>query len=140
LIDQSIAPPAHQSTTEPQPGYVLRGIGLFELHRDEILAGYQGGGRWLVPSGTVRTRLYEVRVGSTRRPERSQCECVGYLHHNHCSHLVCAKEAHKKSAVCDACGERKYWPELTEVQEEDELLAWYPGDVLCRACILHHWT
>ena len=55
---KSLAHPAHQSIPELQPEYVLRGLGIFELHRDEILAGYQGGGRWLVPSGTEAGRLY----------------------------------------------------------------------------------
>lgn len=134
MSNTSLAQPAHQSTTEPQPGYVLRGLGLFELHRDEILAGYQGGGRWLVPSGTVDDRVYEVRVGSPRRPERSRCECGGYRHHNHCSHVVLATIAHGKSAVCDSCGERHYWPELTEVTEDDGLLSWFVGDRICSDC------
>jgi hypothetical protein len=105
---------------------------MFELYREELT--YIGAGKWLIPSGTVAGRLYEVRV-STTRPERQQCECVGFQHHNHCSHLVCAGIAHKKSAVCDGCGTRCYWPELIAVVEEDQLLSWYPGDVLCRTCI-----
>jgi hypothetical protein len=133
LIKESLAHPAHQST-ESTPDYVLRGQGMFELYCDEL--EYLGAGKWLIPSGTVAGRLYEVRI----RPRSESCECVGYLHHNHCSHLVCAEIAYKKSAVCDACGERKCWTELFEVHEEDELLAWYPGDVLCRACCRHHWT
>ena len=138
---KSLAQPATQSTREPepQPAYVLRGLGLFELHKDEILAGYQGGGRWLIPSGTARDRRNEVRVSSTR-PERQRCECVGFQHHNHCSHLVCATIAHRRSAVCDACGERRWWTELQEVQEEDELLAWFPGDRLCNSCVPDYWA
>lgn len=128
----SLAQSAHRSTAESVPDYVWRGRGLFETYRDELV--YLGGGNWLVPSGSTPGKLYEVRVGSPRRPERSSCECVGFQHHNHCSHLVCAEIAHKKSAVCDACGERKYWPELWEVHEEDGLLAWFPGDRLCRRC------
>ena len=52
MIKESVAGSPQETTTESQPAYVLRGLGLFELHRDEILAGYQGGGRWLVPSGS----------------------------------------------------------------------------------------
>jgi hypothetical protein len=142
LLDRSLAHPAPPTTTEPAklPGYVLRGLGIFELHRDEILAAYQGAGRWLVPSGTETGRHYEVRVGSSRHPERSRCECTGYQHHEHCSHLVCAQIAHRKSAVCDSCGERHWWPELTEVQEDDELLTWFPGDRLCDDCRSGHWA
>jgi hypothetical protein len=133
LTKQSLAPPARQTTPEPTPDYVWRGRGLFEAYRDEL--EYVGGGCWLIPSGSDITKGYEVRVGSPRRPERSRCECVGFQHHNHCSHLICAELAHKKSAVCDGCGERKYWPQLREVYEDDGLLAWFPGDVLCDGCI-----
>ncbi|HLM77059.1 MAG TPA: hypothetical protein VK361_01505 [Rubrobacteraceae bacterium] len=55
---------------DPLPAYQLRGLGLFELHAEEILDAYQGGGKWLVPSGTTPGLTYEVRV-STTRPERS---------------------------------------------------------------------
>ncbi len=135
---KSLAQPAHPSTPEPQPAYVLRGAGLFELHRDEVLTGYQGAGKWLIPSGTEAGRVYEVRVGI--RPERNRCECTGFHHHDHCSHVVCAGMARKKSAVCDCCGERHYWPQLTEVTEEDELLAWFAGDRLCSTCVPGHWA
>ena len=40
------------SGTESIPEYVLRGRGLFETYRDEILAGYQGAGKWIIPSGS----------------------------------------------------------------------------------------
>ncbi len=133
---KSIAPPAHQSTPEPQPAYVLRGAGLFELHREDL--EYLGGGRWLVPSGSESGKAYEVRVGT--RPERNRCECTGFQRHGHCSHVVCAGIARKKSAVCDSCGERRWWPQLTEVQEDDGLLAWFPGDRLCDDCRPGHWA
>lgn len=126
MIDQSLAQPARTST----PDYVWRGRGLFEAYKEELQ--YLGGGRWLIPSGTVADKAYEVRVG-IRRP--SSCECIGYQHHGHCSHIVCAELAHRKSAVCDACGERCYWPELRMVEEEDGLLSWFPSDVLCADCI-----
>jgi hypothetical protein len=133
----SLAQPGHQTTTEPQPAYVLRGHGLFDIHRDEFT--YLGGGRWLIPSGSKEGVAYEVRVSATR-PGRQRCECTGQSRHGHCSHLVCAQLAHRRSAVCDCCGERKYWQDLTEVHEEDELLGWYPGDVLCLGCARHHWA
>ncbi len=97
MIEQSLAQPAHESTTETVPAYVLRGLGLYKLHADDILAAYQGAGRWLVPSGTTNGLVYEVRV--SRRPERSRCECTGYQHHGHCSHHVAAERVAKKSAV-----------------------------------------
>lgn len=125
---QSLAQPAQETT-----GYVLRGLGIAELYAEEMLDDYQGGGRWLVPSGTVEGRSYEVRV-STTRPERSRCECVGFVHHQHCSHVVAAARIHTRSAVCDSCGKRRWRSEIAEVHEED-LLSWYPGDLLCADCI-----
>ncbi len=81
MAETTIAHPAHPTTFETTPGYVLRGLGLFELHREEILESYQGGGRWMVPSGTEPGKVYEVRVGS--RPERHRCECRGFTSHKH---------------------------------------------------------
>ena len=129
---KSLAHPAQPSTTEPQPAYVLRGAGLFELHRDEVLDGYQGGGRWLVPSGSESGKVYEVRVGT--RPERNRCECTGFQRHEHCSHVVCASIARKKSAICDGCGSRVWRRSLTEVTEGYASLTWFVGDVVCRRC------
>lgn len=134
---RSLAQPAHPSTAEPTPEYVLRGLGIFEIHRDEILSSYRGGGRWLIPSATEPSKVYEVRVGVRRS---STCECIGYEHHGHCSHVVCATIASKKSAVCDGCGARGWWSELTEVQEDDGLLGWFPGDRLCDGCRLGQWA
>ena len=126
----SLPPPAPTST----PEYVLRGAGIFELHADEILASYQGGGRWLIPSGSESAKLYEVRVGS--RPERSRCECVGFLHHKHCSHVVCASLARKKSFTCDGCGRRVSNSEMVVVG--DDSLSLFEGDQVCGECALDH--
>ncbi len=40
---RTIADSPHPSTPETAPEYVLRGLGIFELNRDEILGSYQGG-------------------------------------------------------------------------------------------------
>lgn len=125
-----------RTTPEPPPAYVLRGAGLFETYREELR--YLGAGRWLVPSGSESGKVYEARVGT--RPERNRCECTGHQRHGHCSHVVCAGIAHKKSALCDCCGERRWWSGLTEVQEDDSLLAWFPGDRLCDGCRPGHWA
>ena len=132
MAEITIAQPAHPSTDQPTPACVLRGLGLFELHRDDILAGYQGGGRWLVPSGSESGKLYEVRVGS--RPERDRCECRGWASHKHCSHVVAAQRAARTSAECDGCGERVRRRDLIEVTEDHESLTWFAGDVVCRSC------
>ncbi len=110
---ESSASTAHPSTTETPPAYVLRSLGIFGLHRDELLESYQGGGCWLVPSGTEPGKVYEVRVG--RRPERNRCECRGFASHGHCSHLVAARRAARTSAVCDGCGKRVRRRDLVEV-------------------------
>ncbi len=55
---------------ETLPAYHLRGLDLFELYRNNILASYPGAGRWPVPSGTTPGVAYEVRVSLTR-PERA---------------------------------------------------------------------
>jgi hypothetical protein len=128
----TIAYPAHQIT----PDYVWRGRGLFETYREAIQ--YLSGGRWLVPSGSESGKVYEVRVGT--RPERNRCECIGFQQHAHCSHIVCANIARKKSAVCDCCGGVYWWPQLREVTDDDGLLAWFPGDVLCSTCIPTYWA
>ncbi len=127
MIDATIAQPARPST--PEPAYVLRGLGLFELHAGEILASYQGGGRWLVPSGTDAGNVYEVRTGT--RPERNRCECRGFASHRHCSHVVAAGRVAKRSGVCDGCGVRTWRRDLSEVQES---LTYFAGDLLCRSC------
>ena len=119
---------------EVLPAYHLRGLGLFELHSEDILEGYLGAGKYLVPSGTTPDLTYEVRV-SPMRPERDKCECQGFAAHGHCSHHVAAQQVARRSAVCDACGSRRWWSKITEVFEDDGLLSWYPGDRVCQACI-----
>jgi hypothetical protein len=127
VIDTSV--PKVQHPTTPEPAYVLRGLGLFELHADEILDSYRGGGRFMVPSGTEANGLYEVRVGT--RPERNRCECRGWASHKHCSHVIAAERVARRSAVCDGCGERTWRRDLSEVQES---LTYFAGDLLCRSC------
>jgi len=113
---------------------VLRGLGIFELHRDEILASYQGGGRWLVPSGAEANKVYEVRTGT--RPERDRCECRGFASHKHCSHLAAAKRAARFSAVCEGCGRRAWKRDMLEADGEN--LAAFEGDLFCRPCAVSY--
>jgi hypothetical protein len=83
---------------------------------------------------SARHKVNEVRA-STMRPGRERCECVGFTHHKHCSHVEAARIAKKRSAICDSCGKRHWRSDLTEVHEEDGLLSWFAGDRLCRGCI-----
>jgi hypothetical protein len=126
LIDTSVPKVQHPST--PEPAYVLRGLGLYELYADEILDSYQGGGKYLVPSGTD-AGAYEVRVGTL--PTRNRCECRGFASHKHCSHVIAAERTAKRSGVCDGCGARTWRRDLSEVQES---LTYFEGDLLCRSC------
>ncbi len=132
MIDQKSSATAHPSTPETAPGYVLRGLGLFELHAGEILDSYRGGGKYLVPSGTEAGNLYLVRVGT--RPERNRCEFRGFGSHRHCSHVVAAERTAKRSGICDGCGVRTWRRDLVEVTEDHESLTWFVGDLLCRRC------
>ena len=120
--------PKAQHPSTPEPAYVLRGLGLYELHVGEILASYRGAGRFLVPSGTAVV-AYEVRVGV--RPERNRCECRGFASHGRCSHVVAAGRVSERSGVCDGCGERAWSRDLSEVQES---LTYLEGDLLCPDC------
>ncbi len=131
MIDQKSSAPAHPSIPEPTPAYVLRGLGIYELHAGEILASYQGGGRFLVPSGTD-AGAYEVRVGV----RRNRCECRGWASHGHCSHVVAAGRVAGRSAVCDGCGVRTWRRDLVEVG--DDSLVFFEGDELCRPCARAH--
>ncbi len=133
MIDQKSSAPAHPFIPQT-PAYALRGLGLYELHADDILASYQGGGKYLVPSGTETNGLYEVRVGV----RRNRCECRGFASHKHCSHVVAASRVAKRSAVCDGCGERRWDRELVEVSEDDDSLTWFVGDRLCGGCLDSH--
>ncbi len=122
---------ATEAPPTPEPAYVLRGLGIFELRADDILASYQGAGRYIVPSGTTANGLYEVRVGV----RRNRCECRGWASHGHCSHVVAASRVAKRSAVCDGCGERRWDRELVEVTEDHDSLTWFVGDHLCGGCL-----
>ena len=127
----TIAQPLRPAT--PELAYVLRGLGLYELHAGEILRSYRGAGRYIVPSGTAAV-AYEVRVGI--RPERNKCECRGFASHGHCSHVVAAGRVAKRSGVCDGCGERAWSRDLFEVGADS--LSFFEGDSLCRGCARDH--
>ena len=49
------------------------------------------------------------------------------------------RKARRERAVpCASCGERFPWRDLVEVTEDDASLSWFPGDVLCEACVAAH--
>jgi hypothetical protein len=115
---------------------VQRGRDLYTEHADEIR--FDSVEKvWLVPSQHDGTSVYEVVLG--RRSE--SCECRDFeFRGGSCKHILAATIARAKSTTCSCCGERVPWKRVTEVQEEDELLAWFPGDVLCDDCVPGRWA
>ncbi|MDQ3767843.1 MAG: SWIM zinc finger family protein [Actinomycetota bacterium] len=120
---KSLAQPAHPTTRES------RGIALYREHGDEIVFE---AGVWFVPSMSDATTVYEVRLG--RRG--NVCECADFEYRGgSCLHIYAAIIARAKSTRCSCCGQRVAWRFVTEVQEEHELLSWFPGDRLCADCV-----
>jgi len=52
--------------------------------------------------------------------------------------LVRASRPTPKLPACTACGGRFRHGELIEVTHEDGSLTWFPGDLLCKACVRDH--
>jgi hypothetical protein len=118
--------------TKSRAERIVRAQRLFEEHAGEFV--YRDG-IWHVPSAATNgTTTYEV----TLQPER--CECPAFEHAPkdgtpRCKHIIAASIAHAKSGVCSCCGQRVLGRFITEVNEDDGLLSWFPGDVLCADCI-----
>src|SRR5919202_1379476 len=123
--DQSSSELEHVSSVAAR---VLRGQ---ELYREHAVDFEHKNGAWLIASDTVPGRVYEVRLGPAET-----CECADHEHRgSRCKHIVAATIAHAKSRVCSCCGQRVLYRLTTEVAEEDELLSWFVGDVICADCI-----
>ena len=93
-------------------------------------------GLWLITSDTVPGRVYEVDVAG------ETCECSDFQIRNvACKHLTAAALAHAKSSPCSCCGRRVLNRFLDEVTEDDDLLGWFVGDLLCeRCCAQGYWA
>ena len=125
MIDRSLA---HSGTESTPVSRVERGRQLFEEHATDFV--YEDGA-WLIASDTVAGRVYEVRLNG-----RESCECSGYHFRGvACKHLIAATLADSKSSPCSCCGHRVLNRFLSEVAEEDELLGWFIGDLLCADCV-----
>ena len=87
-------------------------------------------GLWCVPTGSGG--FYAVALEPKQR-----CECADYKHMRGpaCQHIVAASIARAKSRTCSCCGLLVLGRFTSEVSEDDELLSWFPGDVLCSDCI-----
>ena len=119
-----IAHSAQESTARLE-----RGQRLFEERYNEIT--HVAGDEWIVPSGNLLTGTYTVRIG-----DRPSCECKDFEYRNvTCYHQIAAQIADSKSRACSCCRNRVLGRFLSEVTEEDGLLAWFVGDELCGDCI-----
>ena len=136
MATPSLAHPAYPSTdrsgdlehVSSVAARVLRGQALYREHAEDFV--YRNGA-WLVASDAVPGRAYEVRLGPVER-----CECGHYRHRGVvCKHVYAARIAHSKSRICSCCGHRVLGRFVTEVTEDDALLSWFVGDVLCADCI-----
>ena len=86
-------------------------------------------GLWCVPTGSGG--FYAIALEPKQR-----CECANYEHRGPaCEHVYAARVAQAKSRTCSCCGHRVLGRFTTEVTEDDELLSWFAGDVLCADCI-----
>ncbi len=108
-----------------------------------------------------RQRPIRVRVGEGRPrrflvngsggsvylvdPETWKCSCPDFhrrdaacKHALACYVLVRASRPAPKLPACTACGQRFRHGELIEITHEDGSLTWFPGDRLCKACVVAH--
>jgi hypothetical protein len=123
---RSVAHPGTESTTDVR---LERGRQLFEQRWNEIEC--IGEDAWCVPASHLLDDRCVVRLGDDPR-----CECRDFEHRRvFCKHQVAAAVAASKSSPCSCCGHRVLNRSLTEVTEDDELLGWFVGDMLCADCI-----
>ena len=128
LINGSLARSGQQTNTELNlDPRVLGGKRLFRKRAEAFL---HKRGAWFVPSENG-VGYYCVRLGPVE-----VCECVDFEHRGvPCKHIHAASIAHAKSVVCDCCGRRVLGRFVSDVEEDDNLLAWYPGQRICSDCI-----
>ncbi|MBV9454267.1 MAG: hypothetical protein JOZ19_09140 [Rubrobacter sp.] len=50
-------------------------------------------------------------------------------------HVTAASIAQAKSVVCNCCGHRVLGRFASEVEENDGLLSWHPGQRICVDCV-----
>jgi hypothetical protein len=136
VIERSLAHPAPLITealqdTTRENARAERGRRLFEERYNEI--EHLENGCWLVPSSNLLNGSYIV---SLRQPEEPRCECADHTYRgSRCYHIIAAEIADSKSRTCSCCGHRVLGRFTEEVTEDDGLLSWFPGDVLCADCI-----
>lgn len=116
--------------TAPLTTRLSRGIALAEGRFEEIQR--TAPWVWSVPRCTgPRRHTVDLRDGTCSCPDRVP-------EGERCKHEHAARYVKAKTATCSGCGERLRHPELLEVTEDHGSLTWFPGDLLCYACALHH--
>jgi hypothetical protein len=108
---------------------IERGLAIFEDRYNEV--EHVAGDTWAVPSSNLLVGTYLVRLR-----DNPSCECADFSYrHRECKHIAAARAAESKSRVCSCCNRKVLGRFTTEVSEDDGLLSWFPGDVLCADCI-----
>ena len=106
-----------------------RGVEILEGRYNEV--EHVGGETWSVPSSNLLVGTYHVRLG-----DAPSCECADFTYrHRECKHIHAATVANARSRTCSCCNRKVLGGFTTEVSEDDGLLSWFPGDVLCADCI-----
>ncbi len=124
MANTSLAGSPQETTTRAE-----RGVEVFEERYNEI--EHVGGDTWSVPSSNLLTGTYLVRLG-----DNPSCECADYTYRQRtCKHIAAAQLAESKSRVCSCCNRKVFGRFTSEVSEDDGLLSWFVGDVLCADCI-----
>ncbi len=103
--------------------------------------------------GVIRVRVRQGRSrflvngsgGSVYSVDPADWSCSCPDHHRRdatCKHALAAyvlwrvSRPAPKLPACTSCGHRFRHGELVEVTEDDASLTWFPGDRLCKACVL----
>ncbi len=108
---------------------VDRGVEILDERYNEV--EHVAGQTWSVPSSSLLVGTYHVCLG-----DAPSCECADFTYrHRECKHIAAAQLAESKSRVCSCCNRKVLGRFTTEVSEDDALLSWFPGDVICTDCI-----
>jgi hypothetical protein len=135
VIESSVAHPrtVHTGGTHtPEAVRYSRGIAIATNRLKEIKK--LSVGCYSVPASTP-SAAYVVTV----RPVVA-CSCEDSLRRSHevgpCKHVHAVRYMLRSTGVCEGCGVRHFWRELTEVTEDHASLTYFEGDHLCPECLV----
>ncbi len=127
MIEPSVAHP--RIVHSPEDARYSRGVAIAINHLREIKR--LSPGCYSVPASEPST-AYVVTV----RPVEA-CSCEDSLQRNvRCKHRHAVLYMLRYSGVCEGCGVRHFWRELTEVTEDHASLTYFEGDLLCPECLV----